>query len=300
MKYLKQRVQGGPCAVLLIFRLMTVAANHGKERARRELIMIAVQPLVRPLVQLCVQLGVNPLWLVGLHGLLATLAAVFIVLGPAYWTWAGILLVLRMLLDNMDGAVARASGQVTLAGRYFDTGTDLITNGLLFIALCFTANPLLAILAFVLLTWLLSLDFNLERLYLQPRQGTRPLLPPAPTPGPPGLLEVSKRLYQLVMEPQDRLIERIEKRRFERIAGRPYGHAPLDWQLAWFDLFSTASLVNLGLSTQTVLLALLLFLGVPGVYVTLVLCQGALIALVQVWRGLRFRNYLREETANAG
>lgn len=262
--------------------------------------MIAVQPLVNPVVQLCVRLGVNPLWLVLLHGILATVAALFIILGPAYWAWAGVLLVLRMLLDNVDGAVARASNQVTLAGRYFDTGTDLITNALLFIALSFTANPLLAVLAFVLLTWLLSLDFNLERLYLQPRQETRPVLPPAPTPGPQGLLDISQRLYRLVMEPQDRLIERIEKRRFERIAGRPFEGAPLDWQLAWFDLFSTASLVNLGLSTQTVLLALLLFLGVPGVYVTVVLCQAALILLVQLWRELRFRNYVREETSNDG
>ena len=300
MKYLKPVPDGLTRRGSANLRMMTVAANNSKERSRRELIMIAVQPLVKPLVQACVRLGVNPLFLVLLHGLLATVAAVFIVLGHEWWTWAGVLLLMRMLLDNMDGAVARASGQVTQAGRYFDTGTDLITNALLFVALSFTTGPLLAFLAFLMLTWLLSLDFNLERLYLQPRQGTRPLLPPAPTPGPTWLLDVSKRLYSAVMAPQDQLIERIEKRRFARIAGRPYESAPLDWQLAWFDLFSTASLVNLGLSTQTALLALLLFLGVPGVYVTLVLLQGALILLVQVWRGLRFRNYVREETANAG
>lgn len=294
------RLQGARCSVLLIFSMMALAADPSKQRARRELIMIAVQPLVKPLVTACVKLGVNPLWLVALHGITASVAAVFIALGPAYWPWAGILLLLRMLLDNMDGAVARASGQVTLAGRYFDTGTDLVTNALLFVALCFTANPVLAVVAFFLLTWLLSLDFNLERLYQQPRQGTRPVLQPAPQPGPRVLLDVTRQFYELVMAPQDRLIERLEKWRFERISGRSYSRAPLDWQLAWFDLFSTASLVNLGLSTQTVLLALLLFMGLPGLYVTLVLSQGILILLVQLWRGLRFRNYVREVTANAG
>lgn len=273
---------------------MTLAAEPGKERPRRELILIAVQPLVRPIVNLFVRLGVNPLWIVAAHGLLAVLAAVFIVLGPAFWPWAAVFLLLRMLLDNIDGAVARGSGQVTQAGRYFDTGVDLVTNALLFAALAGTAGTVLSVVAFLLLTLLLSLDFNLERLYLQPRQGTRPQLPTAPKPGPAWLLGAFRGLYERIMAPQDRLIERSEIRRFERMAGRPFELAPLDWQLAWFDLFSTASLVNLGLSTQTALLALLLIAGQPWLYVTLVLLQGVLIMLVQIWRGFRFRNYLRQ------
>lgn len=277
---------------------MTLAAEPGKERPRRELIMIAVQPLVRPIVNMCVRIGVNPLWIVAAHGLLAALAAVFIVLGPAYWPWAAASLVLRMLLDNIDGAVARASGQVTQAGRYFDTGVDLLTNALLFAALAFTAGPLLTVLAFVLLTALLSLDFNLERLYLQQRQGTRPQLNVAPAPGPAWLLAAFRGLYERVMAPQDRLIERLEKQRFARLAGRPPDQAPLDWRLAWFDLFSTASLVNLGLSTQTALLALLLVLGQPWLYVSVVLLQAGLILLVQLWRELRFRKYLKQVRAD--
>lgn len=262
--------------------------------------MIAIQPLIRPLVALCVRLRVNPLHIVATHALCAVAAAVLIVAGPAYWNWAAVLLLVRMLLDNIDGSVARGSGQVTLAGRYFDTGMDLITNALLFLALATVTHPLLALLAFALLMWLLSLDFNLERLYLQPRRGTRPVLEPVPEPGPAAVLVPFRQLYDLVLQPQDRLIETVELQRFRRLSGRDFDQAPLDWQLAWFDLFSTASLVNLGLSTQMILLALLLLLGQPAVYVILVLFQAGLIMLVQVWRGFRFRSYLQAGAADVG
>lgn len=262
--------------------------------------MIAIQPLIRPLVALCVRLRINPLHIVATHALCAVAAAVLIVAGPAYWNWAAVLLLVRMLLDNIDGSVARGSGQVTLAGRFFDTGMDLITNALLFLALATVTHPLLALLAFALLMWLLSLDFNLERLYLQPRRGTRPVLDPAPEPGPTAVLVPFRLLYDLVLKPQDRLIESVELQRFRRLSGREFDQAPLDWQLAWFDLFSTASLVNLGLSTQMILLALLLLLGQPAVYVILVLFQAGLILLVQVWRGFRFRSYLQAGAADVG
>jgi len=261
--------------------------------------MTAVHPLIAPAVKLFSSLGVNPLWIVALHGLCAAVAALFIVLGPAWWPWAAALLLLRMLLDNIDGAVARASGQVTQAGRYFDTGLDLLTNFLLLLALATVGNVPLALLAFVVLTVLLSLDFNLERLYLEQRQGSRPELPPAPAPGPAFILRPFRSLYSLVLQPQDRLIERLEKTRFRRLAGRPFDEAPLDLRLAWFDLFSTASLVNLGLSTQTILLALLLLLGFPQLYPLLVVLQGILVLLVQLWRSQRFRQYLHVAVSGA-
>ncbi len=262
--------------------------------------MAAVQPLVTPLVRVLARLRVNPLWIVAAHALCATTAAVFIVLGSAWWPWAALLLLLRMLLDNIDGGVARASSRVTQAGRYFDTGLDLLTNLLLFAALATTSNVITALLAFLVLTFLLSLDYNLERLYLEQRQGSRPEMPVAPAPGPAAILLPFRRLYSLLLEPQDRFIEQLEKRRFRRLSGRTFESAPLDERLAWFDLFSTASLVNLGLSTQTILLALLLFIGFPGVYPTLVLLQGALIVLVQLWRSQRFRTYLQVAVTGAG
>lgn len=255
--------------------------------------MAAVEPLIAPLVRLLARLRLNPLVIVAAHAACAALAAVLITLGPRWWPWAAGLLLLRMLLDNIDGAVARSSGQVTLAGRYFDTGMDLLTNLALFVALATLQSPLLTGLAFLVLTFLLSLDYNLERLYLAQRQVSRPEVPPAPSPGPRWILKPFRALYGLVLAPQDRFITWLEQERFRRLAGRQFSSAPLDQRLAWSDLFSTASLVNLGLSTQTILLALLLAAGFPELYPVLVLFQGALVLLVQLWRGWRFRSYLQ-------
>ena len=48
---------------------------------------------------------------------------------------AALLLQVKTLLDNADGLLARASGRVTLAGRYLDTEADLVVNAALFAAL---------------------------------------------------------------------------------------------------------------------------------------------------------------------
>ena len=56
-----------------------------------------------------------------------------------------VLLQVKTLLDNMDGQLARASGRVTLAGRYLDTVADLVVNAAVFAALGYvTGQPLLA------------------------------------------------------------------------------------------------------------------------------------------------------------
>ncbi len=282
------------------WRTVEASGTGVKERPSRELLLEAVLPLVRPLVVLSVRLGVNPLFIVAAHALSALGAATLIILGSQWWPWAAALLLLRMLLDNVDGSVARASGRVTLAGRYFDTGADLLTNACLFLALALVGNPLTALAAFLLLTLLLSLEFNLERLYREPRQVTGFKPDSEPESGPKWLLRPFRRLYNSVLAPQDRLIELVELARFRRLAGQPFELAPLDWRLAWFDRFATASLVNLGLSTQTLLLAVLLFAGFPGLYPVLVLLQGALVVLIQLWRGQRFRNYLQVVLTSAG
>ena len=92
----------------------------------------------------------------------------------------------------------------------------------------------------------------------------------------------------------------MEQRRFRRLAGQSADSAPLDWQLAWFDRFSTASLVNLGLSTQSLLLILLILAGQPALYPLLIVLQALLVLLLQLWREHRFRNYLQVRLTGAG
>ncbi|HLR46017.1 MAG TPA: CDP-alcohol phosphatidyltransferase family protein, partial [Deinococcales bacterium] len=278
----------------------TASSRQEKPGRPREVLLAVVLPLIRAPVRLLVRLGVNPLWIVVVHAACAALAAWFIFLGPAWWPAAGVLLLIRMLLDNIDGAVARGSGSVTVAGRYLDTGLDLVTNFLLFLALTAVSGTVPALAAFVVLMFLLSYDHCTETFYAEVRDDSGTAAASGgPAPGPQAVLVPFRALYAAVLAPQDRLFRRLELRRFERLAGVPFASAPVPWQRAWFDRFSGAVTVNTGLSTQSTLLALLLFAGVPHVYVPLVLLQALLVAGLQVWRSRRFRNYVRVAVSGA-
>lgn len=268
-------------------------APAAKPRPRSELLMRLIQPLAQGGVRALARLGLNPLWLVALHAACG-LAAAWLIAWPrgVGLLWAALLLQLKTLLDNMDGGLARATGRVTLMGRYFDTGMDLVVNAALFAALARHGPPPLALAAFVLLTLMLSWDFGAERLYRLERSPREPEATP-PIGAPPVLYRLFKGLYDALLAPQDRLIERLERRRFERLAGRPYAVAPLELRLAWADLFSTASLVNLGLSTQMLVLGLCLVLGQPFWYVWTIFAEALYFAAVQLLRRARFRRYLK-------
>lgn len=267
-----------------------------KSRPYRELLLSAYEPAAFRLAEFLARRRVDPLWIVALHSLLGLLAAAFITRSDAAsLTAAGLLLLLKTLLDNADGAVARLSGRVTLAGRYFDTGMDFLVNAALFAALTAHVSAWLCLLAFVLLTLLLSANHNAARLYRLQREPAVQQV----EPGAPLVLSLFRALYDLLLAPQDRFIEWIEKRRFERLSGRPLSCAPLHWRLAWWDLFSTASLANLGLSTQLTLFAAALLLGKPGWYVTMVCLLALVTLLLQLIRSLRFRIFLQRSDCPA-
>lgn len=259
--------------------------------------MAAVHPAIRLPVQLLVRARVNPLWLVALHGTCAAAAAFLITTGPRGWPAAALLVIMRMLLDNIDGAVARGSGQVTLAGRYADTGLDLVTNLLLFLALTTVSGTAPALSAFVVLMLLLSYDHCMETFFIELR--SVPARAGAVPPGPVAVLVPFRALYRSLLAPQDRLFRRLELGRFRRLTGVPFAAAPAAWRLAWFDRFSALLVVNVGLSTQSTVLALLLLAGVPHLYVPFVLLQAALVVMLQVWRSRRFRTWLRGTVSRA-
>jgi phosphatidylglycerophosphate synthase len=76
--------------------------------------------------------GVHPHAVVLSHAALGVLAAVLIVVGAsgaaAAWRVAAATLLLKAVLDNVDGGLARVTGRVTPLGRYLDTGMDLIVT----------------------------------------------------------------------------------------------------------------------------------------------------------------------------
>ena len=266
-----------------------------KSRPRSEVLLHALRPLTDALVGVLGRAGVNPQAIVLAHASLGLVAAVLVARGPSGWTWAAVLLQLKMLLDNLDGGVARATGRVTRMGRYLDSVLDTVVNVLLFAALAVHGPPPwawpAALLAALVLMLTLSLDFNLERRYKALRGGDGGV-GDEPIGAPVALYRLVRGVYERVLAPQDHWLARADEALFQRLAGVRYAQAPLDVRLAWSDLFSTATLVNLGLSTQMLVLGLCLVLGVPFAYVWFVLAAGLYVLMVQVLRVWRFRRYL--------
>lgn len=263
-----------------------------KARARSEWVVEAMRPLTRRLVAAFARFGLDPLWVVAAQGLIGLVAAGLIASG--HFVLAALLLQLKTLLDNSDGGLARATGRVTQLGRYADTGVDFFVNMALFAALACYGPWSLALGAFVVLTLILSLDFRLEALYwaLRRQAGTE-----APRGQPVWLYRFFRGLYQRFFAPQDALIDRLDNALLTRLL---QGEEPSrQARLAWNDLFSTATLVNLGLSSQLVLLGLCLILGQPFWYVYVVYAQLFYVAAIQLLRAVRFRNRLRNVTPHA-
>jgi phosphatidylglycerophosphate synthase len=181
---------------------------------------------------------------------------------------AAALLQLKSLLDNTDGQLARATGRVTLTGRYLDTIADLGVNAAVFVALGYvTGKPLLAFAGFVALTLVLAADFNATELYREANG--------APTPQPTQTGSRAERAlalaYRVVFGPLDRL--------FRRLFG-PAGA----------DRLTVTTLANLGLSTQLLALGVCLVLDAPEAYLWLVLAGLLLVAaLVARTQALRRR-----------
>ena len=259
--------------------------------------MWLLQPVASIGVRGLARIGVDPQAVVWSHAAVGVAAAVAIAYGgPVAWWSAALLLQLKTLLDNMDGGLARATGRVTQMGRYLDSVLDTLVNALLFVALAlhgpaYWAWPLAAG-AFVLLLLMLSLDFNLERRYRALR-GRIAADDDVPAGAPAAWLDAFRGFYLALLDPQDRAIERLDRAAFLRLSGRSYDEAPLVDQLAWNDLWSTGTLVNLGLSTQLLLLGVCLALGHPFAYVGVVYGLAGYVVLVQGWRVRRFRRHLR-------
>jgi phosphatidylglycerophosphate synthase len=256
--------------------------------------MALLQPLATFTVGLLARTPTDPQAVVWLHTAFGVAAAALIAFAdPSSWPWAAALLVAKTLLDNVDGGLARATGRVTEMGRYLDSVLDTIVNALLLLALAVhgpdTSGFALAVGAYLLLMVMLSLDFNLERRYRALRQGTAGNAQPDPAGAPAWALGFFRGFYRVVLAPQDRVIDRLDEALFARLYGLSYARAPERVRHAWNDLFSTATLVNLGLSSQLLLLAVLLLAGQPFAYVLALWAMAGYVLLVGIARIVRFK-----------
>jgi phosphatidylglycerophosphate synthase len=181
------------------------------------------------------------------------------------------LVVLKTVLDNADGQLARASGRVSAFGRYLDSESDLLVDAALFAGLGYaTGSPLLALAAFLALTLVLSANFNLRRLYDAERGSG------AVEPSGGGVV---RRVYELVYAPQDRAIDRFVAWRL-RGGGRRA-------RLAYHDRGTISALHNLGLSGQMTVLAAFLVAGRPRLELWFALACGLALVPLELRRGRR-------------
>jgi phosphatidylglycerophosphate synthase len=253
---------------------MTVSTESSRDdvldgeqrRAGRELVLeLGFRPLSRPLVAVLARARVAPTTVVVANAVTGLVAAAALARGQLLS--AALLLQVKTLLDNTDGQLARVTGRVTLTGRYLDTEADLVVNAAIFAALAHvTGEPVLAAAAFVALTVVLALDFDLTELYREAR-GTRV---PLPTASGDRSERVLTRIYALVFGPLDRGIHRA----FRRDA---------------VDRLTVTVLANLGLSTQLAVLGVCLVAGAPEAYLWIVLACASLVAGLLVRMELRAR-----------
>jgi archaetidylinositol phosphate synthase len=234
-------------------------------RAGRELLLeVVFRPGARLFVPALRRVRVPPPVVVLANAGIGLVAALALARGELIA--AAVLLQAKTLLDNMDGELARATGRVTLLGRYLDTLADLLVNAALFVALgSVTGQWPLAIAAFLALTVVLAADFNVTELHREANgiASVRPRLTDS------RLERVLAAAYSAMLGPLDRALRALAARRFPR--GTSY------------DAVTVTVLANMGLTTQLVALGVCLVVGGPSAY--LWLCLGCLCALVplQLW-----------------
>lgn len=95
---------------------------------------IFAAPLSR-LVPLIQATGISPNGLTVIGFLLTALAALLLALG--YFLIGGLVLALAAIFDMFDGSLARATGQVTKFGAFFDSSVDRYSESVILVALIY-------------------------------------------------------------------------------------------------------------------------------------------------------------------
>lgn len=252
-----------------------------KPRQGKELVCEHVfRPLAHLVVLALAPLRVPPPAVVAASGAAGIAGAVELARG--HLIAAALLVQLKTVLDNADGQLARLTGRMTAFGRYLDSEVDLLVDAALFAALgAYTGQWLAALAGFVALTTVLSVNYNVERLYRAERDAAGETMPDAES-RPTALL---RRVYGLVYAPQDRLVERFVERRLH--------DAMPEERLAYHDRATVSVLANLGMSTQLAAFGICVALGRPLVFVGLVVAELGVVAVLAIRREHLLRGFAR-------
>lgn len=107
------------------------------------------RPLAKFIIRYLKKTTVTPIHLTLVFGVCG-LISVSCILNNSF-IWAGIFLILKSIIDGMDGELSRAKNTPSYTGRYLDSIFDIIINFLLLFTIGFVthSNVLLTFLAFI-------------------------------------------------------------------------------------------------------------------------------------------------------
>jgi archaetidylinositol phosphate synthase len=247
--------------------LSSSLARSRKPRAAKDwLCEVVYRPLAHVVVLALLPLRVPPPAVVLASGAAGIVGAVELARGQL--VVAALLIQLKTVLDNADGQLARLSGKVTLLGRYLDSLCDLLVDAALFAGLAWYADaPAASLLGFIALTAVLSLNFNLERLY----RGAAISVPEAH-----GLALALQRAYAVAYGWQDMLADRFVERRLRG--------ASEERRAAYHDRMTVSVLANLGMTPQLAAFGLCIAVGHPLAFVWVLAGEVVLVALLVLRR----------------
>ena len=242
-------------------------ARSRKSRAAKDVLCeVVYRPLAHLVVLALLPLRVPPPAVVLASGAAGVAGAVELARG--HLVLAALLVQLKTVLDNADGQLARLSGRVTLLGRYLDSECDLVVDAALFAGLGWYAHaPLAALLGFIALTAVLSLNFNLERLSRGAALDSQEAR---------GVTLVLQRVYAAAYGWQDVLIERFVE---WRLRG-----ASAERRAAYHDSVTLNVLANLGMTPQLAAFGAFAASGHPLAFTWLLLGEVVLVALLVLRR----------------
>ncbi len=238
------------------------------------------RPLADRMVAWLAPTPISPHLITLTYGGLGILAALLYARG----TWpttaiAGLLLILKSLLDAVDGALARARNRPTKTGRFLDSDLDFLVNLALVIGIArgYPLSWICAALAFLSMEIQGSFYHHLYVLYRHAVGGDTTATPEeTPSAYPyesPSVVRVLYRIYRLFYGWQDAAVRRI----LQRLKIRPTGRKdrPFLTQISVFGLGFHLLILAIFSWFNAPHLALILIFTVFNVYLAVLLWSVA-------------------------
>ena len=238
------------------------------------------RPLADWAVHRLVHTPVSPHLITLFYGILGLWAAILYARG----TWpagalAGLLLILKSLLDAMDGALARARNRPTKAGRFLDSNLDFLINAAVVagIAQGYPISWICAVLAFLSMEIQGSFYHHLYVLYRHRVGGDTTATPrETPTPYPyesPTLVRALFTVYRIFYGWQDAFVRWVVQRLKIQPTGRRF--RSFLTQISVFGLGFHLLILAIFSWFHAPHLALILFFTVFNVYLGALLWSAA-------------------------